>query len=114
MLNPGVSEYIKIAEFDERINDERPAPSKPGLIRLHFPINPLSDGNSYTDAGPYKLSLKLTAAESGAAKIRCCLCVENGFLKLRRIEQQPEPTMKDITNAIRAYFKRRTMEVGDN
>jgi hypothetical protein len=44
-INAGDTEYVSIAEFAERLNTFRPAPSEPGLIQVHFPINPLSDEN---------------------------------------------------------------------
>jgi hypothetical protein len=86
ILNPSAGEYIDIAEFDERIDDERPYPSKPGLIRVHFPINPLSSGNSYLDAGvgSYGLTFIATAAESAAVKMKCRLWLDRGLMKLEK------------------------------
>jgi hypothetical protein len=39
-INAGDTEYVPIAEFTERLDTSRPAPSTPGLIQVHFPINP--------------------------------------------------------------------------
>jgi hypothetical protein len=84
-INAGATEYLPVAAFDERIDKTRPPPSEPGSILLHFPINPLSDGNSYLDAGSYELSLLATSAETGPDRARCRLSVEDGLLTLQRI-----------------------------
>jgi len=74
IINGGATDYIPIADFDERIDTTRPAPNKPGQIRLHFPfIRKLSDGYSYLPAGSYKLTLKATSAETAPAIVKCCL-----------------------------------------
>jgi hypothetical protein len=86
IINGGVTEYIPLAEFDERINKSRPAPSKPGLIRLHFPLTrPLSNGISYLNAGSYELTLLATSAETPPASQKCRLVLEDGFLSLQRL-----------------------------
>jgi hypothetical protein len=84
-INAGDTEYVPIAEFAERLNTSRPAPSDPGLIQVHFPINPLSDGKSYMDVGAYELSVLATSAETAATRIRCRLAVDDGLLTLRPI-----------------------------
>jgi hypothetical protein len=86
IINGGATEYIPLAEFDERINKSRPAPSKPGLIRLYFPLTrPLSNGISYLDAGSYELTLLATSAETPPARQRCRLVLGDGFLSLQRL-----------------------------
>jgi hypothetical protein len=85
-INGGAREYIPFVEFDERINKDRPAPSKPGLIRLYFPLTrPLSNGISYLDAGSYELTLLATSAETPPARQKCRLVLEDGFLSLQRL-----------------------------
>jgi hypothetical protein len=84
-INAGDTEYIPFAEFTERLDRSRPAPSKPGLIRVDFPVNPLSDGKSYLDAGWYDLALLATAAETAPTRMKCRLAVNDGFLSLRPI-----------------------------
>jgi hypothetical protein len=85
-INGGASEYIPFVEFDEPINKAAPAPSKPGLIGLHFPLTrPLSNGISYLDAGYYELTLLATSAETPPARQRCRLVLEDGFLSLQRL-----------------------------
>lgn len=54
-LNPRRTEYIPIVQFEERINPAQPAPTKPGPIRVLFPLNPNSEGNSYLEAGSYEI-----------------------------------------------------------
>jgi hypothetical protein len=83
VLNAGATEYIPLAEFDERIDRTRPAPSKPGLIMVHFPINQLSDRRSYLDAGSYELTLLATSADTPATRVTCRLILEDGFLSLQ-------------------------------
>jgi hypothetical protein len=86
IINGGASEYIPFVEFDERINKAAPAPSKPGLIRLHFPLTrPLSNGISYLDAGSYELTLLATSAETPPARQTCRLVLEDGSLSLQRL-----------------------------
>jgi hypothetical protein len=89
IINGGATEYIPLAEFDERIDKSRPAPSKPGLIRLYFPLTrPLSKGISYLDAGSagsYELTLLATSAETPPARQRCRLVLGDGFLSLQRL-----------------------------
>jgi len=85
-INGGAREYIPFVEFDERIDKDRPAPSKPGLIRLYFPLTrPLSNGISYLDAGSYELTLLATSAETPPARQKCRLALEDGFLSLQRL-----------------------------
>jgi len=55
-VNAGAREFVGIADFDERINHKTPPPSKPGLITIHFPLNPLSSGKSYLDVGTYEMT----------------------------------------------------------
>jgi len=84
-INAGGRELIPLAEFDERLDKTRPALSKPGLILVHFPINPLSDGKSYLDAGSYELSLLATSANTALTRVKCRLWLEDGFLKLHKL-----------------------------
>jgi hypothetical protein len=86
IVNGGATEYIPLVEFDERIDKATPAPSKPGLIQLHFPLTrPLSNGISYLDAGSYELTLLATSAETPPARQRCRLVLGDGFLSLQRL-----------------------------
>jgi hypothetical protein len=55
------------------------------MILAHFPINPLSDGRSYLDAGSYELSLLATSADTPAVRIKLRLSLSNGFLSLNEI-----------------------------
>jgi|HubBroStandDraft_6_1064221.scaffolds.fasta_scaffold40733_3 hypothetical protein len=85
-INGAAREYIPFVEFDERINKDMPAPSKPGLITLYFPLTrPLSNGISYLDAGSYELTLLATSAETPPARQKCRLVLEDGFLSLQRL-----------------------------
>jgi hypothetical protein len=85
-INGGAREYIPFVEFDERIDKDRPAPSKPGLIRLYFPLTrPLSNRISYLDAGSYELTLLATSAETPPARQKCRLVLEDGLLSLQRL-----------------------------
>jgi hypothetical protein len=80
-LNPGAIRYIDFVDFDETISG--PPISNPPTIRAHFPINPLSNGESYLDDQPYDLVLKATAAETPSFTERYRLWIDQvGSLRL--------------------------------
>ena len=82
-MNPGGYDYVAIASFDETSS----GPSVSGVIELHFPINPLSDGRSYLeDSEPHVLTLVARAAESPPHLLVCRLELdESGKLRLNRV-----------------------------
>jgi len=85
-LDPGASEYVPIASFDETISG--PPASRPGTIQVHFPINLLANGESYLggEAAPYDLSLTATAAQSAPHTQRCRLWIDrSGNLRLAKL-----------------------------
>jgi len=80
MLNPGAKEFVDFVDAEEATTGL--SSSKPATIRAHFPINPLSSGESYLDDQPYDISLIATAAESSPFRVACRLWFEGGVLKL--------------------------------
>jgi hypothetical protein len=97
-LNPGAIEYIDFVQLDEAIKgpplSEGPHGKEQGIIAF-FPINLLSNGQSYLDDQPYTITLKATAAESAPYRIDCDLWIESGALKLvPKAQSIPAPTTR--------------------
>jgi hypothetical protein len=86
ILNPGGKEYIEIASYEES-RDSHPRPNDPGMVELHFGINPLrSSGRSYLENNdPHDLVLTASAAESPPHVQNCRLWIKGGILTLEPI-----------------------------
>jgi hypothetical protein len=79
-LNPGVTKYIDFVAYDEAISG--PFLSAKHTIEAKFPINQLSNGVSYLDDQPYRITLCASAAETDPARVDCRLWVQDDKLMI--------------------------------
>lgn len=86
-INPDRPEYVPFVTFNESTTGPKPTDYR-GIV-AHFPINPLSGGQSYLDHQPYDLTLVATAAQSAPFTKKCRLWVDDGILKLEEVLHAP-------------------------